>query len=171
MVFTDKIDNGFVHETVKDGVVFSLNNGAEYQLLIPGAQIQEMTLATYADMSPGTDYNSELCEKYGLSNANFSFRTFIDGNNRSIHLFASSPVYDEGGTYHYAGETEIDDNFTPRTETITTDVIVLTQSGVIEIQHEGSTAEEVTADIESAGNLLNQLITSRCVIFTESASA
>ncbi len=171
MVFTDRVGNEFVHETVGDGVVFSRNNGTEYQLLIPGAYAQTMTVTTYADMSVGTEYNRELCEKYGLSDMTFTIRTFVDGSGKAVHLFANVPQYNEDGTCDRYIETEVDDNFTPRTETVTLEGIVLTQSGVIEIQHEGSTAEEVAADAESAENLLKDLMSSHCVIFVESASA
>lgn len=171
MVFTDTVDNEFVHETVGDGVVFSRNNGTEYQLLISGASVQTMTVTTYADMSRGTEYNRELCEKYGLSDMTFTIRTFVDGSGKAVHLFANVSQYNEDGTCSHYIETEVDDNFTPRMETVTLEGIVLTQSGVIEIQHEGSTAEEVAADAESAENLLNNLICSSSTVFVESASA
>ena len=137
----------------------------ECKAFFPGVRMQEMVVTTFADMSPGTDYYNELCERYNLSDVSFSYRCVLDyDGKRIISLYAADIQYNKnGGFSHTVNERQIDDNFDYRMESITVYGILLSGTQTLEIQHIGDTAEDCLAKTESANNLL-QVLTSRMYV-------
>lgn len=129
------------------------------KIIVPGAYVQEMTVTTYADMSKGTDYYNELCEKYGLSNVLFSYTGDLVQGVFKMSLYATDEYYSEDEQRTYNGERRlIDDDFDYRIESVTTQCIHLSGTQTLEIEHIGDTAEDCLAIAESTCDVLNTLM-------------
>ena len=156
-------------ESVYDEVdgVLTLSRGDQHttdgdvagcKVAIPGAYVQEMTVTTYADMSKGTDYYNELCEKYGLSNVLFSYTGDLVQGVFKMSLYATDE-YSENEQRTYLGEKRlIDDDFDYRIESFTTQCILLSGTQTLEIEHIGDTAEDCLAIAETAYDVLSALM-------------
>ena len=122
------------------------------QLLLKGAVMCTMKVVTYADISPGSSYNAEICAKYDLpSNVAFQFHHEKHTSEREIiSLHTCSGPWGESRC--------VDDDFDYRKEERIVSAVLLSDSMAFEVQHIDPSEKANLDSIYSTERILNQIV-------------
>lgn len=167
ILFKEETNQGTKFVQTEDGVLVTVwtgNNGLrEITILLPKAQLETLKVKTHPDINSDESYHKELCDKYGIPyDKHLSVRHYREGNGPDYMLLI---------TQNNSEETVWEENFEYKMVDRTVTAAILTDGGLLEIQHIEPTVDDCLKSIYDYEDSFNKLMGDDCIRMVEYATA